>query len=68
MAAQHVFGESGFGIAANATIVEGDVEFDVDSLVQQTPLTGLSDSANFQAFYEKNGLSVKVTYAWRILI
>ena len=65
VAAQHVFGESGFGIAANATIVEGDVEFDVDSLVQQTPLTGLSDSANFQAFYEKNGLSVKVTYAWR---
>jgi iron complex outermembrane receptor protein len=65
VAVQHLFGESGFGVAANATIVEGDVEFDVDSLSQQTPLTGLSDSANFQTFYEKDGLSVKVTYAWR---
>jgi TonB-dependent receptor len=65
IAVQHVFGESGFGIGANATIVEGDVEFDVDDLTQQTPLPGLSDSANLQAFYEKDGLSVKVTYAWR---
>lgn len=65
VAVQHLFGESGFGIAANATIVEGDVEFDVDSLNQQTPLVGLSDSANLQTFYEKDGLSIKVTYAWR---
>ena len=65
VAVQHLFGESGYGIAANATVVEGDVEFDVDSLTQQTPLTGLSDSANLQTFYEKDGLSVKVTYAWR---
>ena len=65
VAVQHLFGDSGFGVAANATVVEGDVEFDVDSLTQQTPLTGLSDSANLQSFYEKDGLSVKVTYAWR---
>ncbi len=65
LALQHLFGESGFGFGVNATIVEGDVEFDVNSLSQQTPLTGLSDSANFQAFYENHGLSVKVTYAWR---
>jgi TonB-dependent receptor len=65
IALQHLIGETGFGFGINATLVEGDVEFDVDSLTQQTPLTGLSDSANFQAFYEKYGLSVKVTYAWR---
>ncbi len=65
VALQHLIGETGFGVGVNATFVEGDVEFDVDSLSQQTPLTGLSDSANFQAFYEKYGLSVKVTYAWR---
>jgi len=65
VAVQHVFGESGFGVGINATFVDGDVAFDVDSLVQQTPLAGLSDSANFQAFYEKDGLSIKVTYAWR---
>lgn len=65
LALQHLFGESGFGFGVNATFVDGDVEFDVDSLEQQTPLSGLSDSANFQAFYEKHGLSVKFTYAWR---
>lgn len=65
IAGQHIFGETGFGLGANATIVQGDVEFDVNSLTQQSPLTGLSDSANFQAFYEKDGLSVKATYAWR---
>jgi len=65
VAVQHMFGESGFGVGVNATIVDGDVVFDVDSLVQQTVLTGLSDSANFQGFYEKDGLSVKITYAWR---
>ena len=50
------------------------VEFDVEDITKvdsvadlepQTPLTGLSDSANLQVFYEKDGLSVKVTYAWR---
>ncbi|MEQ5876500.1 TonB-dependent receptor [Pseudoalteromonas sp. NFXS39] len=65
LAVQHLFGESGFGLGVNATFVDGDVEFDVDSLTQQAPLSGLSDSANFQAFYDKDGLSVKVTYAWR---
>ena len=65
VAIQHLFGESGFGFGANATFVDGDVNFDTESLEQQSPLVGLSDSANFQAFYEKNGLSVKLTYAWR---
>ncbi|RTE86287.1 MULTISPECIES: TonB-dependent receptor [Gammaproteobacteria] len=65
IAVQHVFGESGFGLGVNATVVDGDVDFDNESLTQQSPLVGLSDSANFQGFYEKHGLSVKVTYAWR---
>jgi len=74
VAVQHFFGETGFGFGANATFVDGDVEFDVDDitkvediadLADQTPLEGLGDSANFQLFYEKDGLSVKVTYAWR---
>lgn len=64
-AIQHVFGDTGFGLGVNGTFVDGDVEFDIDSLDQQTPLVGLSDSANFQAFYEKNGISIKATYAWR---
>ncbi len=74
VAVQHFFGDSGFGFGANATFVDGDVEFDVDDITKvdsvadlepQTPLTGLGDSANFQVFYEKDDLSVKVTYAWR---
>lgn len=74
IAIQHFFGDSGFGFGANATFVDGDVNFDIDDinkvenvadLEPQTPLTGLSDSANFQLFYEKDDLSVKVTYAWR---
>lgn len=65
IAIQHMFGESGFGTAFNATIVDGDVTYDPSILDTQTVLPGISDSANFQAFYEKDGLSVKATYAWR---
>ena len=65
LAVQHLIGDTGFGLGLNATFVDGDVKFDVDSLAQQAPLTGLSDSANFQLFYEKDKLSLKVTYAWR---
>ena len=64
-AIQHMFGETGFGAVFNATLVDGDVTFDPLDLEPQSPLAGLSDSANFTGFYEKDGLSVKVTYAWR---
>ncbi|KMT64441.1 TonB-dependent receptor [Catenovulum maritimum] len=64
-AIQHLFGDSGFGTAFNTTLVDGDVKFNPYSLSEQSPLVGLSDSANFQVFYEKDGLSVKATYAWR---
>ncbi|MCY3838851.1 MAG: TonB-dependent receptor [Gammaproteobacteria bacterium] len=63
--AQHNFGESGFGVIANATIVDADVGYDNFSLAQQFVLTGLSDSANLIAFYDKNGISVRVAYNWR---
>ncbi|WP_299006244.1 TonB-dependent receptor [uncultured Shewanella sp.] len=65
LAFQYLFGESGFGVGVNGTFVDGDVEFDVTSLEQQSPLTGLGDSANFQMFYEKYDWSIKVAYAWR---
>lgn len=62
---QHLLGDTGFGFGVNATFVDGDVKFDVNSLTQQSPLAGLSDSANLQLFYEQYGWSVKLTYAWR---
>jgi TonB-dependent receptor len=65
LAAQHMFGESGFGVMANATLVDGDLEVDNSSTDFQFVLPGLSDSANLVAFYDKNGLQARVAYNWR---
>ena len=62
---QHAFGETGFGFIANATIVDADVGYDTFSLAQQFVLTGLSDSANFIAYYDQNDISVRIAYNWR---
>jgi TonB-dependent receptor len=64
-AVQHVFGDTGFGAAFNATVVNSDSEFDPSILEVQAPLTGVSDSANIQIFYEDDMFSVKLTHAWR---
>jgi len=65
VAVQHTFGESGFGVIANATFVTADVAFDVNSLDTQFALPGLSDSANLVGFYDKYGFEVRVAYNWR---
>ena len=63
---QHMFGQSGFGLSANYTIVDSpDLNYDNNSTVDQFALLGLSDSANFVGFYEKNGWSVRAAYNWR---
>ncbi|MEE4164053.1 MAG: TonB-dependent receptor [Woeseiaceae bacterium] len=62
---QHDFGDSGFGVIANATIVDSDTGYDDLSLDQQFVISGLSDSANFVGYYDKNGLSVRLAYNWR---
>ena len=64
-AVQHMFGESGFGVQANYTTVEGDVEFNNNSLDTQFALVGLSDTANLVGFYENNGWQARVAYNWR---
>lgn len=64
-AIQHMFAETGFGASFNATIVDSDSEFVNDDLSVQAPLTDISDSANFQIFYEDDFWSVKVTHTWR---
>lgn len=64
-AVQHIFGESGFGLQANATFVDGDVEFDNSNAERQFALVGLSDSANFVGFYDKDGIQFRVAYNWR---
>ena len=64
-AVQKSFGDSGFGIIANATIVDGDVAYDNTSLETQFVLNGLSDSANLILFYENERMQARVAYNWR---
>ena len=65
LAVQHTFGDTGFGFVANATFVDADVEVDTNSLETQFALPGLSDSANFVAFYDKEGIQARIAYNWR---
>ena len=62
---QHNFGTSGFGLIANAILVDADVGFDNLNLGQQFVLNGLSDSANLVGFYDKHGIQLRVAYNWR---
>lgn len=66
-AVQHFFGDTGFGMQANYTIVDGDIEYDItgDPQTTQFALTGLSDSANLVLIYEKSGWSTRLAYNWR---
>lgn len=65
LALQHTFGESGFGFQANATKVDSDTEYDDLSKASQFAIFGLSDSANFIGFYDKDALQVRIAYNWR---
>lgn len=63
---QHVFGNSGFGLAANYTIVDSpDLNYDNYSTGQQFALVGLSDTANLVGFYDKGPWQVRAAYNWR---
>lgn len=66
-AVQHFFGESGFGVQANYTIVRGDVGYhnDYDPSISQFALLGLSDTANLVGIYEKDGWQARIAYNWR---
>jgi len=66
-AVQHFFGESGFGLQANYTIVRGDIGYvnTFEPREEQFALLGLSDTANLVAIYEKNDLQARIAYNWR---
>ena len=66
LAWQHVFGETGFGFNANATVVHTNKPYDeTDISTSGFAVTGLADSANFVGFYDKNGLEVRLAVNWR---
>ncbi|WP_340677234.1 TonB-dependent receptor [Paraglaciecola sp.] len=62
---QHTFGESGFGLQANYTIVDGDLVYDINLNEEQWVVPGMSDTANLVAFYEKDGFQARIAYNWR---
>lgn len=67
LALQHIIGDTGFGFIANFTVVDSDLEYDNADLsgASQTPLIGLSDSANLVAFYDDHGWQARIAYNWR---
>lgn len=67
-AGQHFFGDSGFGIQANYTIVNGSVSYDIYSqpgAATQFALPGLSDTANIVGIFEKDSWQARIAYNWR---
>lgn len=66
LALQHVFGNSGFGFQANATLVDTNRPYD-DKNISQTgfAVTGLANSANFVGFYDKGGFQIRAALNWR---
>jgi TonB-dependent receptor len=66
LAWQHVFGDTGFGFNANATIVDTNKPYDRSDISQSGfAVTGLADSANVVAFYDKYGFEARVAANWR---
>ena len=65
-AVQHVFGASGFGVQANATLVGTNKPYDPHNLsISGFAVTGLADSANLVLFYESGGFQARIAGNWR---
>ena len=65
-AVQHVFDDTGFGLQANATVVGTNKPYNpLDITTSGFAVTGLADSANLVAFYDKDGFQARVAANWR---
>ena len=64
---QHFFGDTGFGVSASYTTVDGDVKFDeaASSDIDQFAVLGLSNTYNITAIYDKDAWSGRLAYNWR---
>jgi TonB-dependent receptor len=65
LAAQHVFGDSGFGIQANWSVPSGGAAYNPLVIGSQFALPGLSRSYNVVGFFEKYGIQTRVAYTHR---
>jgi TonB-dependent receptor len=65
-AVQHNFSDTGYGMIVNYTMANANISYD-NSFTSgaQFVINGLSDSANFIAFYDQDGLQARVAYNWR---
>jgi TonB-dependent receptor len=62
---QNAFGNSGFGVTANYTLVMSGLKYDNANMNDQFALVGLSNSANVVAFYENDSVNARLAYNWR---
>lgn len=63
---QHIFGDTGFGVQANGTIVGSNRPYDRTNLTTSGfAVTGLANSANVVVFWEKYGFSLRAAANWR---
>ncbi len=63
---QHVFGDTGFGVQANGTLVGTNRPYHpLDISTSGFAVTGLADSANAVVFWEKYGFSLRAALNWR---
>ncbi len=61
-----MFWDTGFGVVANATFVDTDAPYDPKVLgISNFAVTGLANSANVQAFYDKYGFQANIKANWR---
>ncbi|MCY7297330.1 TonB-dependent receptor [Alteromonas sp. a30] len=61
----HTFGQSGFGVIANMTLVDSNAELDRADVNETFALTGLSHSENMVLYYEKDAWQWRVAYNHR---
>ena len=65
-AIQHNFTDTGYGFILNYTIADANIAYDNYTIAgTQFVINGLSDSANFIAFYDQGGIQARVAYNWR---
>lgn len=62
---QQTIGETGFGFQLNGTLVGSNRHLNLQDLTNKFALTGLSNSANAVAFYDKHGIEARVAFNWR---
>ena len=67
VAGQYFLGDTGFGVSAAYTKVNGDVGYDITAspASDQFALLGLSDTANATLIFEKFGFSARLAWNWR---